>query len=242
VIAAAAVLDISQGPIGPKFRCVLPGHDERRPSANLWRAPSGAVVYRCHHASKHDTPGTFTLAQVHAAQVAGRVFAMNGPEHGVWKRRLLVETGFYVSTLVDVPDAPDDLPPLERKLYDGFTRLLSVREAQPDGASAEGRSVTPAPYTRKFAARWCGVGDNSRVSQALKELVRRGLIHVAGETTTARGKPLLEFLPGPRPANHPPARLTRQKTNQRHYLSWGGLTERPAVALASNAITTGGAP
>src|SRR5262249_51223089 len=96
VTAASALCGITV-PEGQKFCCVLPGHAERHPSANLWRGEDGLVVYRDLHAAKHTAPGhnplrALTLTEVFAAQRFGKVQRLRGMHHRIWKLRLLAET------------------------------------------------------------------------------------------------------------------------------------------------------
>lgn len=223
VLAAAAFLGIPSR-VGEKFRCVLPGHEERHPSACLWRDSRGLVVYRDFHAAKRKRPGrkaleALTLTEVYAAKVSGEVRRLAAPEHARWKLRLLVKTGLVAPAVVDEVKAPSNLCEPAVTVYDGFIELLGLRWlTEPHG--------TPAPFSWRFASRWCGVSAYA-AEKAMKELLERGLIRPVGAVTGQFGKQMTLFAPGDgRPRERDVGRLQDEKS--RFFEPWGRRRSRKA--------------
>ncbi len=59
--------------IGQAFKCILPGHQEGRPSAAFCYGDNGTIVYHCFHHEKHGTPEFLTLAEVYHAVATGQI-------------------------------------------------------------------------------------------------------------------------------------------------------------------------
>ncbi|HEY8394948.1 MAG TPA: bifunctional DNA primase/polymerase, partial [Thermaerobacter sp.] len=183
---ALRVLGLDGVRIGQVFKCVLPGHDERRPSASLYQLEDGAVVYRDWHGRGECE--LLTLAEVFAAQRTGHVRKLRGrPEHVVWVWRLAIEAGVIEPAKVEAPAPPADLRPAERKLYESFLLLLACKWRYEPGA--------PTAFSWRFAAAWAGLSER-HAGEAMRELLRRGLIRKVGEHKPARGRPQALFLPG----------------------------------------------
>lgn len=166
-VTPALVLLRIEAPLERKFRCVLPGHHEQRPSASLWKGDDGIVVYRDFHAAKYTGSGeellqSFTLTEVFAVQISGRVRRLRGFEHRIWKLRLLAATGCLAPYPIPAKPGPADLGTFARGLYAGFVELLGLRWVSAPG--------TPAPYSWRFAAAWCGVPQH-HVGEAMRELL-----------------------------------------------------------------------
>lgn len=179
VRAVFALLEVTVGGLVPGARClcVLPGHEESNCSASLWADRRGRVVYRCWHLNR-----VFTLAEVFAARVSGRIQTLSGPRYSAWKLRLLIATGFRQPAPVEVPPIPD-APRVVRRAYEGWCDLFACRWSREYG--------TPAPFTKVFGAAWCGGMSESRFITARKWLLDRGVFVSAGSD---RHIPL--FLPG----------------------------------------------
>ena len=218
VCAAAALVGIN-APIGQKFRCILPGHEDRNPSACLWRDERrGLVVYQDFHAGKRARPGqkplaSLTLAEVYAADRTGRVERLRGLQHVLWKLRLLVDTGFVDRPPVNAPPAPPTLTAATLRVYDGFCELVSIRQLT-------ALRHEPAPYSWRFASGWCGVSESS-AGRGMQQLLAHGLIRRAGAMPGARGAALFELGDGKREEHsreHP--------RDSRQFQPWGGLTNR----------------
>jgi hypothetical protein len=153
--------------IGSGFRCILPGHAERRPSASLYREPrQGWIVYCDWH-----TRSWYVLAEVYAAVKSGSVRKLRGPELARWKLRLLVETGRLTPETVPLPPLPADAPQAARRVYKGFRLLFDCRSTT--------ERPGPAPFTRDFGSAWCGVGPTT-FETGKGWLIENGLIKKAG--------------------------------------------------------------
>jgi hypothetical protein len=171
-----AVCDRLSIPFGRKFRCVLPGHEERHPSAALWRAGNGRWRYKDFHRSTR----TWSLVEVYASTLSGepveRVAEWGAPSLAHWKRRLMVETGFLEPVSVVLPTLPTGASACCSRVYEAVREIFSVRWSQEPGA--------PAPLTREFLARWARVSVPT-AERAKGELIRNKIIvpdEMAGRT------------------------------------------------------------
>jgi len=175
---------------------VLPDHGDRRPSASLFKDPlTGVWKYHDWHRASPLGREWWTLADVRASQSAGREITLPPPSASRWYRRLFWEAG-----VIKIPArAPAPLlssaRPVLRRVADGFALLLALRDVRDPGE--------PAPFTRDFAAVWCGVTPQ-QARDAIAELRRLDVLRVV-ETYRqgARMTPLYELGPGrrrPRPA------------------------------------------
>ena len=168
---------------GQAFPCVLPGHEERHPSASLFRRDDGLFVYHDWHC-KGDKE-FYYLAEVYASQRGGRTVCLSRSELPTWQLRLLVDTGFAEPVAVDIRCLPEGTSRIVRTVYDGFVLLLGCRWLHTPGL--------PTPYTWRFAARWCGVSER-HAGEAISELEKLGIIRVAGYHP-GLGRPMRLFLP-----------------------------------------------
>jgi len=163
------------------FRCPLPGHAERRPSAAWYTDAGGEVVLHDFH--RRSGPEFFTLVEVYAAVRSGRVKKLRGPSHAIWARRMAVDFGMAVRARVEWPTLPRTASTSTRRVYEGLQLLFGVRWM---GSAGE-----PAPLSWSFVADWCRVGER-QAGEAIQELVRLSCLRKAG-----RFKRITLFLPGP---------------------------------------------
>lgn len=163
----AQALGIASPSVEATFRCVLPGHEERRPSATLWRDRKGCWMYHDWHT---DIPW-LTLAEVRAAIASGVIRKLRPPEMVVWHLRLLLEAGVVAPALVLAPEAPLDMLASTRKLYEGFVLLLSCKTLY--------GSNGPSAFARTFASSWCGIAPMT-VVRGMNELEDRRLVRRVG--------------------------------------------------------------
>jgi Bifunctional DNA primase/polymerase, N-terminal len=160
--------------IGRTFRCVLPGHEETRPSASLTTDKNGAIVYHDWHAK--DGRQFYVLAEVYAAVISGTVTRLNAPELSRWKLRMLIET-----EAVTAP--PIILPPLrsanatQTKVYDGLRLLIQSRALAED--------TDPFPFTASFVSRWCRISED-QAKTAIRFIRDEGLLVIAGQFQSGR--------------------------------------------------------
>lgn len=145
---------------GKPFKCVIPGHTDSRPSASLWmHRQTGAVMYRDWHEADGDK--WYSLPQVRAALGYGRMKRLKGPELATWQIRLLVETGLLAPFEVKIRPLPSTAKESTRQVYEGFRLLLGCKWRYSPG--------DPTPFSRKFAAAWCGVSE-ATAGRAIAEL------------------------------------------------------------------------
>ena len=183
VVAAARVLRIDAR-LGTAFRCVLPGHTERLPSASLYLDP-WTGIWKYHDFHRRSGPEWLTLAEVRASLAYGRVVSLAAPEAARWYSRLFHEAGWLIPERVDLPPVPRR-PESLRRVADGFGLLLGLRWLRDPGL--------PTPFTWRFAAAWCGLSEKT-AGQATRELLALDVIRKVGEHP-GRGRPTSLFLPG----------------------------------------------
>jgi hypothetical protein len=113
----------------------------------------------------------------------------NGPLFAIWKLDLYRAAGLIQPLPVDLPPLPTDASDSGRLMRDRYAVLLGLRRLRGDGED-------PAPYTKQFAAEWCGLSDTT-AQRALGELLRAGVIVKVGTCPTrGGGAPTSLYLPG----------------------------------------------
>jgi hypothetical protein len=148
----------------------LPGHGpDVTPSATLWRFGDGSIKLRDWH--RRDGIEYLTLADVRAAKVSGRVRSLDVPELAVWKLRLLIESGLVDPASVMISPPPAEVSAQAHLVAAGFQLLLSAKWLYEYGA--------PTPYTRRFAAAWCGLREID-AAIAIRKLRQLGLMRQVG--------------------------------------------------------------
>ncbi|HEY5197779.1 MAG TPA: bifunctional DNA primase/polymerase [Solirubrobacteraceae bacterium] len=189
VVAALPGLGIT-GRLGSPFRCVLPGHHDEHPSASLFRDPrTGVWKYHDWHRASQSGREWWTLAEVFASQVARREVRLNPPSASRWYRRLFWQAGLIDIPAPASPPLPSSAPRVLRCVAEGFALLLVLRDVRDPGE--------PSPYSRAFAADWCGVREK-QARVAIAELRRLDVLLIAD--VYRRGgvvTPLYEMGPGP---------------------------------------------
>lgn len=169
VKACAQSLGIPSVPIGSAFRCILPGHDESTPSASLYRADNGIYVYHDWH--QRECAQFLTLAEVRASIAYKQLMTFKDarPELATWGIRLLTEAGILAPCEVQPLSLPRDAPMSAIKVAKGFRELLSCRWLYTPFA--------PAPFSRRFASAWCGMGG-SQAGEGLTYLRDHGILRI----------------------------------------------------------------
>ncbi|NIM04098.1 MAG: hypothetical protein GTN65_00385 [Armatimonadetes bacterium] len=180
-IPQRAIIEIGNG-----FCCVLPGHDERRPSAALYRGDNGLILYACWHGRSGTGPDWYFPAEVLASQAYGKAVKLNRPELAAWTLRQLVEIGFLAPAPVPYVDLPAGATQAVSKVYEGFRLLLGCKWLHTPGA--------PSAFSWRFASAWCDV-TYRLAGDAIKYLLGSGHLLPAGKQTR-RGRELTVFLPG----------------------------------------------
>ena len=151
-----------------KFCCVLPGHEETRPSAALYRAPSGAWLYNDFHRQGKAYPLVQVFASVRSQEPITKVRGWGAPSLARWKLRLLAELGYLTPEPKALPPLPYGVPDTVLDVYDGVNELFGLRWAH------EGERE-PVPLTRDFLSSWCATSPAS-VERAKGFLISEGII------------------------------------------------------------------
>lgn len=181
----SALLGIRARP-GASFRCVLPGHEDRHPSATITDDPSG--IYRYHCRGCLGEGRSLALAETMAAVKSGEVGPLRPAQLWKWTNRLLIETGRLVPPSVPEAPLPPDSRPAIRAIYRGFLLLLQcTRALDPDAATA---------FTWSFGSAWCGKSVR-HVREAFEWLLAEGYITKAGWHYSEDGRKFALYLPGP---------------------------------------------
>lgn len=81
--------------IGASFRCILPRHEEKHPSANFVRGEGGVIFYHDWH--QRQGQEWYTLGEVFAALVSGQVKKLRPVENARWLALLGLQAGVLTS-------------------------------------------------------------------------------------------------------------------------------------------------
>ena len=156
-------------PLGSNFDCLLPGHEGH---ASLFRDPqSNTWKLRCWCRDKW-----WRLAEVRASLGYGKPTRLKNPESAIWYRRLWHDATLIPPAPVVLPSLPDNATPATRRVAAGFRLLAGLRWLT--------HSHLPVPYTRTFAAAWCGVGE-ATAGKAITTALEHGTIRQVGERPVA---------------------------------------------------------
>jgi len=165
-IAVLQRFGVSVKQVGKTFMCPLPGHEEKNPSAALYRMDNGIIALK----DFHRDAGCWLLPDVYAACITGKVEKLKGGEMLVWWFRCLADLGYIDPPSMHAHKLPDDAPESVRKLYKGFIHLLALRTFyDPEQVGA--------PFSWRFAEGWCGIGSPNTVQKAMRYLLERGYVY-----------------------------------------------------------------
>jgi bifunctional DNA primase/polymerase-like protein len=180
-LACARVLGIPTARVGQGFLCLLPDHAETHPSASLhWDPKTGALMYRDWHARSGIE--WYTLPDVRASLACDHAVRLRGPSVATWQLRLLVEARILEPYSVPARPLPPEVRSAIRRVYEGFRFLLACKWWHTPEA--------PTPFSWRFAATWCGLGER-HVGDAMHWLLAQGFLRQVGK----HGRTAL-FLPG----------------------------------------------
>ena len=104
-------------------------------------------------------------------------------EQGVWKRRLLLDSGFVPHPAVALAELPLEAGVRARELWPSIELLIQARLL--GGTPAE----APLPLTRRFLRRWVPMGETP-VRTAMEELIALEFVTRAGRHIPNRGRPM----------------------------------------------------
>ena len=108
--------------------------------------------------------------------------SLRGPSVATWQLRLLAEAGILAPYSAPVRPLPSDVRPAVRTVYEGFLFLLACKWWHTPEA--------PTPFSWRFAAAWCGVGER-HVGEAMQWLLAQGYLRQVGQY-----RQMALFLPG----------------------------------------------
>ena len=170
--------------VGKSFKCPLPGHEETKPSAALYRMNDGIIALKDFHKDN----ACWLLPDVYASFITGKTVKLEGASRIVWWLRCLDDLGYIKRPAMHAHKLPDDALISVKKLYDGLKYLLELR-------TLYNPEQVGAPFSWRFAQSWCDIGSPNTVEKAMKYLLERGYVYqVRGITSTkltilALGKP-----------------------------------------------------
>jgi len=153
--------------IGQSFKCILPGHEEDKGSASIYKSDTGLYIYRDWH--KRDGKEIYFLPEVFAAIHYGKVVSLGKAEFSTWAIRLLVDLGLISPYPVNRKPLPKEVTPTVKKVYEGFCHLLGCKWLYSPGDST--------PFSWRFAKAWCGVSQR-KVGEAIQYLIKHGYIRI----------------------------------------------------------------
>jgi hypothetical protein len=165
-LACAASLGVPIKRVGHAFRCILPEHAEDHPSASLhWDPRTSLLQYRDWHA--RSGVAWYTLPDVRASLAYGHAMRLRGPSVATWQLRLLIEAGILEPYPVPARPLPLGVDPAICRVYAGFVSLL--------GCKWWHTPEVPTPFSWRFAAAWCGLGER-HIGEAMQWLLAQGFL------------------------------------------------------------------
>jgi hypothetical protein len=169
-LQCAAFLGLPIEPIGRSFQCILPGHEETKPSATLaWDPKTDTLKYHDWH--RRSGSEWFLLAHVYAAQFTGEADWLRGPALITWQLRLLVDASIVPPYPVRLAELPSDAPATVKRIYHGYWHLLRCKWLY--------TPLAPTPFTWRFAAAWCQMGER-QAGEAMTWLLKHGYLRQVG--------------------------------------------------------------
>lgn len=171
--------------LGKPFLCPLPGHQEHNPSAALWQTSGELIMLHDFH--HRPESGWWTLPDVCAAVWSGSIERLSKGERAAWWIRSAADAGFVQLPEVNARVLPTGIYESTLRLYLGFCDLVAVHELYKPGQEG-------APFSYRFARKWCDIGSDPTVQKGLAWLLGHGYIRMV-----RKGAPLGEG-GGPRAA------------------------------------------
>ena len=189
--------------VGKAFSCPLPGHDEKRASAALWKKGEEGLImlHDFHRKLKLPGPNGYTdkdgnvlwwpLPDVYAALVTGKGLLLKKGERAIWWIRALHQIGRVNPPLKNHYPLPTDT--------DRLKGVMQVKNPEPVDKPYTIKTETvkklydgfvylmelrqlygeqeSAPFSWTFAADWCGIGSMSTIQKAMHWLLQNGYLY-----------------------------------------------------------------
>lgn len=169
---------------GKSFRCVLPGHQEKSPSASL---NPQTLAYTDWHS--RDGRDTYSWGEIYASQAAGviREFPSGSALMGIWAARLAFDAGLLPLDPPELP-LPQELTRAQRSVAAGFSLAFALNQL----THPQDPAIT---YSADFAALWCGISRRTAVD-GIKHLRESGTIKAIGQVRARNGHLANRYIPG----------------------------------------------
>ena len=139
--------------VGTSFRSPLPGRDDAKASAMVYRTAQDAYRFIDFSQSVYDpttgTGGMCSLAQVWGAWVQKKPLPLptfSRVEFSLWQRRMLLDIGWIDEPRISLPALPFDAPANVRKAWAGFAQRLRVEVAYVG-------KIAAVPFVPAFVSR-----------------------------------------------------------------------------------------
>lgn len=179
----------SKGFVSKSFISPLSLYPEEHPSwTALWLDERQEVVLKCHSSVLEHRSVWGVLDIYYANMTNDTSTVLTGPERAVWQMRMMVDAGVIKAAEVPFSSLPDNVSNYVKNIYQGFQRLLEIKWAIKEF------SHMATCFSRKFAAKWCGVSVAS-ASRAIRWLQENSFIRDEGVFSTARGLAMTMYLP-----------------------------------------------
>jgi hypothetical protein len=179
------------------FRCILPGHDERRPSASIWRDKRDYCVYRDFH--QRGKKKAYSLTEVYAWLKTGQEVQLGQGEMVLWACRMLTDLKLldprYFPQLLIRKELASDAPANAQRAWDSIMELWVYRLLyDPDVENMA------TPLSGSFLERWAGLTPK-QAKYARDWLVRNQYLRrvpaTKGKRIPSRSQVQNLYLPGP---------------------------------------------
>ena len=186
-LRALPVLGIT-APVDERFRCVLPGHEDREPSAAIrWDARARLWKYHDRHHERFGSEAWLRLCDVRAALATGEVRWLKNGESALWYLRLWADAGLIEPVHVELPQIAREPSAELLAVAEGFRLLVGLRLLRGDHK--------PTPFGYRLVGPWCGLSTRT-ANRALKRLLELRVIEKVGERPTGFGKHMALYAPG----------------------------------------------
>jgi len=172
IFKSMGFLGVNVSKVGKSFHC--PIHSEKTPSASLFRTDNGAICMQDFHRGGR----FYTMPEVYFTWKTGKERNLKGAEALLWWIRFLRDSGAIErkKTLLTI----NNLPEQQAKVLRGFVELLDCRKVYDPHQKG-------TPFTRKFAADWCGVKETT-AKKAINQLAKKGYITKISNMKNEGGK------------------------------------------------------
>lgn len=157
------VFNLKINRLGKGFIC--PIHQEKKPSAALYRTDSGTIGLK----DFHRTGSFYTLPELYFEYLTGEHKDLKGAKSLIWWIRLLNDAKVLNLPKIVPPKPIDELSDNQKQLYKGFIELLEVQQAYDP-------NQVGAPFSHRFAAEWVNMKYDS-VRSAKRQLSKKHYLY-----------------------------------------------------------------